>query len=120
MISLLPIPYLVFCPVTGTTSAPLLAKVSYLPPDAPHGLEVTLKVSSSLSRQLFLLWGCVGCVVLPNLACLLNLLGILVHTIFSILMYIHIYVIYLFKLARYETEDFYVLLLTLNINFINF
>lgn len=112
-----PAPSLVFCPVTGSTSVAMHLKASR-PLPAPYGPEVTLKVPCSLSRQLLLL----GCVwgEFPSLVCFLNLLGILLHIIFSIFPRPDTLFIYTSKVWDYTSKvRFLTLLLTFDISFIN-
>lgn len=68
----------------------------------------SLEITASLE-------GWVGYVVHASLACLLNFLKIWVYK-FSLSQHIHVCIIYLFTSPRYETKDFLILLLILDIN----
>lgn len=93
---------------------------SCLLPDLPPGLEVPSQCCA-VSLHNYFSWrgGWVGCMVLASFACLLNLLGILVHKFFESKR-ICVYIIYLFLLPRHEAEDFFTLLLIFNIRLISF
>ena len=117
MVSSFSTSFLVFCPLTGPTSAQLLAKGQL--PSAPNGVGVTLKVLCSLWRQLLLLEGGGAVWSLPAWLAFLGFLKFLCRNVLlSLSVYVCIY--YLFKPPRYKIKYFLTLLLTLDTNFIIF